>query len=1431
MQVHGLGFLVYIEQSRRPLDDIVQVTASSLIPTPTATRTPTATPTPVPPVVMIDSGLAADVSGVWGGYYTSLLRWGDYLFSSQANRLVVFRYSDPNRVEIVSTLDLPANPRQLAVVGQTLHLLFPNSLQVIDVSSPATPTPIDSYALQGTASAMVAYGQYTYVINSAPRQLDILYRNPSGGITEAGSIDLDGNYTHMLVHAGFLYLAESNHIKILSLSNPAMPEQVGQYDLPWSFGYWAMMDQVLLIAKENSGSVLLLDVSTPGHPTEVAQHIGLLGSLSAIEVNGTRLYVASGARVTLWDFGDQLNPIRTGSANHSISEDYGRTSLIVKDSSILVMQGDQLHLYDFSLPSQPIHLLTKSARKEFGQVVAATKSHIYLQDGRRLSVFAVDQNAAVSSGEMLLLGWVDFDSGVSDGGLAINDRYGYAASGDTLVVIDLYNPRQPQSIHSQTLEGTGAHRLVYANEYLYVSERIEKRYGLRIYDLSNPAEPVPVGFLDLEIDSTLTDLAAKESLLILRMSNQPTVVQVYSIADQISPKVIGTLSLNSSLDTVNLGEQGRIYVRVSRNIQLYDGRQPSLPLIKTLITTLLPAEKITALGSQLYLINQNSQIYIVDWSLPTNPQIRRYIDVPISINQELIFNGANTLYGSSAYNEILSLSLFDTEGYALGMAGGNLVSIDGRVSYSIPASTFHGDVWFSHAQLNIPTVQLPAEKILVAGVYENRVTSPGSGSDAFIYQPYTIGFSYTLPESLRLSMEQPPEPLLYRWNGSMWVWQPDATVDADAGHLTASVQQTGRWAVMIPDTSRPMYKNYLPTISRASNVDLSITHIEVTQAIQTLDNRVPLVAHRPTIARIYATTTDPEATAGVHLALEGHRDGQPLPGSPLTAGPWAIYAQPQRDSFGYTVNLPLPLEWTEGNIDLVARIDTAASVAEINETNNRYGVPVSFQNVPPLELTLVPIAYTERRTGRFFPAPTEDQVSDWVMRSYPIHQVNVSWHTPLAFEGDLLIDEEWFRLLNQVTSVKRAEGAPESRIYYGLIPERNSDGESPSLAWLGLGWIGERVSMSVTYGGSVAAHEIGHNFGLLHAPCGVNGGDKEYPYPYASIGEYGLDLWQMQIFPPDIYRDVMSYCRPEWFSDYNYVKLFQDQMRDGRSAREHTVETGAGLLIRANLSDEVSLLPVYALPDMILSAPVEETNHTYSVELLDSNGVILARHPVVVISAEEYGHVAQYVNTVVPFPMSGQLSLVRLLRAEQVVAERDFHAEGITERSAPYLDQSESIWTFKWDNADTPALVRYRMDEKSEWIVLALDWTGGRLAIDPRRLPGGLVIFDLVYADNAQPQSRSRAPTISLPNQTPTVWIRGENEIGVGNPLYIQGHAYDPEDGILSVVQWFLDGVPISTQSILQLNQLSVGEHSVILRAVDSQGQTVEAVHRVQVKP
>lgn len=515
---------------------------------------------------------------------------------------------------------------------------------------------------------------------------------------------------------------------------------------------------------------------------------------------------------------------------------------------------------------------------------------------------------------------------------------------------------------------------------------------------------------------------------------------------------------------------------------------------------------------------------------------------------------------------------------------------------------------------------------------------------------------------------------------------------------------------------------FLPILTKQINPtgDLQITSVEVTQAIQTAANDVPLVAGRSTMLRIYAQGQEalPAGSANVNVAISANPVGPAMSSTPLeVVSP--LQAAPSRSVYASTINVALPAAWTTGSYDLTVTIDPQNQVPEGNEANNSYVLHLAFTTVPALRLKIVPVRYTHT-DGHTYPAPSQDSISGWIMRTFPLSQVEISWHAAYNFTGNMKDVASFSTLLSQINTLKKNENAPADQVYYALVP--TSDG---SLSWfsggvVGIGYVGSRTAVGLDYynGGLTAAHEIGHNLGRQHAPCGgVSSSDPAFPYAGASIGEYGLDLVTNQVYTPEIGRDLMSYCSPKWVSDYTYRALLQAQIDStAAAAPAASMEPAQVLMIRAQVGpDGAQLAPVYAgesLPD----APAPGS--PYYVQLIGMDGQVLAEQPVQVLEiAAEAGGLPSYEIQANLARPDGTVREVRLLKAGQVITSGQL-LDG-TQTAALHMNAATLTGTAPFSG---PAQVRYSLDGGATWTILAMDVDAGSFDLAGTGLPENALV-------------------------------------------------------------------------------------------------------------
>jgi len=527
---------------------------------------------------------------------------------------------------------------------------------------------------------------------------------------------------------------------------------------------------------------------------------------------------------------------------------------------------------------------------------------------------------------------------------------------------------------------------------------------------------------------------------------------------------------------------------------------------------------------------------------------------------------------------------------------------------------------------------------------------------------------------------------------------------------------------------------YLPLVAGAATIDLAITRLDASQAIQTPTQSVPFVSNRPTIVRAYLQAIGDHAVTGVYVSFSATRGGVPIAGSPLVVGPLTAPLAPSEGNYASTVIVSLPGAWLSGNVTLTATADPSGAIKEISETNNQRSTSLAFNNVPPLDLMIVPINYTQTPPGLNFPPVSTDPVSDFVRRTYPLSGINVSYRAPWNFSGDLSDENDWLRLLNQITDLKDLDRAPDSQVYYGLIPTRDVNGQIHYFNIGGIGWLGYRAAVGLDGLYNVGAHEIGHTFGRLHAPCGDPAGvDPNYPYAGASIGNYGIDVYSNTLISPlspDFAVDLMSYCGPPWISDYTYIGLYNDQRAHSQVVARMAAAQPI-LLVRARFDgvQAAELLPVYSLdgyPDETVAGG------EYAVELVGREGGVIAAYPVRRYETADLDPPAFSIYAMLPQPAQ-PIAKIRLVHAGALLAERLMSDLPPLQAPMRAPQVSDNAIILKWGPAEIPALVRYSFGSGEPWTTLGVDVLGGELAIDRSWLPGGGLRFEVIPADASIP--------------------------------------------------------------------------------------------------
>ncbi|MBI2392526.1 MAG: hypothetical protein HYV09_23275 [Deltaproteobacteria bacterium] len=336
--------------------------------------------------------------------------------------------------------------------------------------------------------------------------------------------------------------------------------------------------------------------------------------------------------------------------------------------------------------------------------------------------------------------------------------------------------------------------------------------------------------------------------------------------------------------------------------------------------------------------------------------------------------------------------------------------------------------------------------------------------------------------------------------------------------------------------------------------------------------KVHVVAGREGILRVYVAPTTAwsarEVVAEITLQVEGR------PKAVLTATK-TVTAASTDATLDSTINVAIP----SGAIEMGARYKVrlltkpgqsgAVTRASFPEGDALEPLDV-WDTGASLKVVLVPVKSNAR-----VPDISAEQLARYrgqLQAMYPVRTIDLKVRDVYEYPGTLGAGGSGiYALLDAVTSLRKSDGAESDVYYYGVFTPTSSfstycsGGCTTGLCHLtGPSDTYLRACVGVGFTGSSSAgtmaHELGHAHGIRHAPCGgVSGSDTSYPYSGGKIGSWGIDLRSNTLMSPTKHYDFMSYCGPEWISDYAFDRIIhrmdyvrKNAMVVGAEARTYT---------------------------------------------------------------------------------------------------------------------------------------------------------------------------------------------------------------------------------------------------------------------------------------
>ncbi len=401
--------------------------------------------------------------------------------------LVIIDITDYSHPSLLSELYLPGLQRDvhgpyIELMNNYAYLLM-DYLYIIDVTNPSSPFEVGRYdSFHAHGFHLAVSGNYVYTQDLSSRFLIIDVSNPANP-TLSGSCAVTGWPYDLAVSGNYAFSMLDGFMATIDISNPFSPLVLGYYDTPGGAHGITIRENIAFIADYNAG-LTILDISNPSLPI-------LLGNTpfeysENVSVNGQYAYLAAGIEpyrngIQIVNIANLSNPLLCG--HYQMPGSFYNQQYVACDQNMVFAPHERLGIYILN-PSDPNNpVLSGRYETDYVYDCQIQGQYLFVANGNLgLKIFDIS-----NSENPILVSNLSTDGSIAR--LKIEGNYLYFKDDIAgLKIVDISNINQPEPIGT-ILDSTGIACFDISGFYAY----LQKQDTMVIVDISNPTNPQRVG--------------------------------------------------------------------------------------------------------------------------------------------------------------------------------------------------------------------------------------------------------------------------------------------------------------------------------------------------------------------------------------------------------------------------------------------------------------------------------------------------------------------------------------------------------------------------------------------------------------------------------------------------------------------------------------------------------------------------------------------------------------------------------------------------------------------------------------------------------------------------------------------------------------------------------------------------------------------------
>jgi len=210
-----------------------------------------------------------------------------------------------------------ATPNSVFVQGKYIYSANGSvgTLTISDISNPAAPSIVSTYAVGGNPNRVYVAGMYAYVSLYDDQEVAIVDISNPANPRRVGSVFVSAP-TDLIVRGKFMYVEQSytttNLLHIFDITDPTNPIEVGSVDTQHTQAFHiALSGNYLYTSNNGDDTISVIDIRNPFAPVYVTAVSNNSQYIRDFAVQGRYLYVGSYYSISIYDISNPALPTLT----------------------------------------------------------------------------------------------------------------------------------------------------------------------------------------------------------------------------------------------------------------------------------------------------------------------------------------------------------------------------------------------------------------------------------------------------------------------------------------------------------------------------------------------------------------------------------------------------------------------------------------------------------------------------------------------------------------------------------------------------------------------------------------------------------------------------------------------------------------------------------------------------------------------------------------------------------------------------------------------------------------------------------------------------------------------------------------------------------------------------------------------------------------